>query len=307
MAKARPITLIYDGRDADQHRLNLYDASTSYYGLARTLAIIGHFYITGDIIAQAPRSALELYLVPPEEGSFKQTVLATAAATIIAMPFTVFATRVMDNWIPQSNPQMEQMLELMREQNELLRAQQGLPRNQPTKKEAAEEAELKHCLKKYEKELQAIRSITSNSFKSIFRPVGRSADRLGIVGGQPQAPKAAVDLEILAKIEADEVDDKSVIFMAVVNSFSRSSKTGIVFSRDYDMGFRIEYEHKGRLPREDDFSWSQFTGEPLRLHGRFVRFFDGTIKKFLVFTVERVTDPDEVKEYKSNQREIRVP
>jgi hypothetical protein len=42
-------------------------------------------------------------------------------------------------------------------------------------------------------------------------------------------------------------------------------------------------------PREDDFSWSQFSGKPIRLSGRFIRFFDG----FLVYHVERVTyQPD---------------
>ncbi len=46
---------------------------------------------------------------------------------------------------------------------------------------------------------------------------------------------------------------------------------------------------------------------PIRVYGRFVRYFDGNIKKFLVFNVERVTDPDEVKDYQSNQREVRSP
>jgi hypothetical protein len=108
-------------------------------------------------------------------------------------------------------------------------------------------------------------------------------------------------------IEADEVDANDKIFMAVVNSFSRGSKTGIVFSRDFERCFRIEYVAKGRLPREDDFSWSQYSGRPLKLYGRFVRFFDGNIKKFLVFTVERVTEQADVDEYFNNQREIRIP
>ena len=250
---------------------------------------------------------MDLYIVPPEEGSFKQTVLATVVGGIVAAPFVVFATRVIDTWIPAPNPQMGEMLELMREQNELMRMQLGLPRKAASKKEKEEEAEVVRCMKNYKNKLQTVRSITSNSFKSIFRPIGRSAERVGLIGGLPEPPRGVVDVETLSRIEADNVDDENIILLAVVNSFSRGSKTGIVFSRDFEMGFRIEYAKKGRLPREDDFSWSQYTGQPIRLHGRFVRFFDGTIKKFLVYTVERVTDPAELEEYFSNQREIRVP
>jgi hypothetical protein len=305
--KRSSITLIYYGRDADDNRLDLYDASVSYTGLARTLSVIGHFYVTGEIIAQAPRSSMPLYISPPEEGSLKQQIIAGIVGGIVTAPFSVFATRIIDSWVPAPNPQLERIAELLEEQNELKRAELGLPRKTATAKEQQQSKEISACLLERGKEIQTIRSITSNSFKAIYRPIGRSADQVGIIGGQPGRPRAIVDETTLGLIEADEVDQDDAVFLCIVNSFSRSSKTGIVFSRDFEMGFRIEYTKKGRLPREDDFSWSQYRGMPIRVYGRFVRYFDGNIKKFLVFSVERVTDPDEVKDYQSNQREVHSP
>jgi hypothetical protein len=69
-------------------------------------------------------------------------------------------------------------------------------------------------------------------------------------------------------------------------------------------GFRIEYVHKARLPTEDDFSWSQFRQKPIRMTGRFVRFFDGKIKKFLVSHVERVIRQVDIDDYFNGERPV---
>lgn len=306
VAKSSSITLIYYGRDADDNRLDLYDASTSYVGLARTLAVLGHYYLKKEIIAQAPRSAMSLYVVPPEEGSFKQNIIAGAIGGIIAAPFGPFAQRVIDSWIPAPNTEMHQVIELLREANDLARRDKGLPVT-ATKKEVEQSVEIATCLDQNAKDLQTVRSITSNSFKAIFRPIGRSANQVGIISGSSGAPRAIVDSATLALIEADAVDDWDTILLGVMSSFSRGSKTGIIFSADYNLGFRIEYTAKGRLAREDDFSWSQYSGQPVRLFGRFVRFFDGNVKKFLVFQIERVTLQKDVEDYFNNQREILIP
>lgn len=52
-------TLKFDGRQASYGRLDLYDASQSFYGLARVLAVLGHYYSTGAIIYQAPASSVK--------------------------------------------------------------------------------------------------------------------------------------------------------------------------------------------------------------------------------------------------------
>ncbi len=151
-----------------------------------------------------------------------------------------------------------------------------------------------------------VRSVVSQSFKKIYRPIETgTAKQIGIIGGQGEAPAKAVDDEVLGLIEADAVDKDDVIVLAVVSSFSRSSKTGIVYSRDYMAGFRVEYTAKGRLPRQDDFSWSQYSGKPIRMFGRFVRFFDGKVKKLLVNHVEQVTSQEDIDDYFRNDREVK--
>ncbi|NJM35530.1 MAG: hypothetical protein HC850_13450 [Rhodomicrobium sp.] len=110
--------------------------------------------------------------------------------------------------------------------------------------------------------------------------------------GSNESPVGIVDAIAKQKIEADELDDKDTIVTGVVNSFNRSSKTGIIFSEYYGRGFRFEYSSDEKLGRQDDFSWSQYTGKSIRLNGKFVLFFDGKIKKFLVYHVERVPETD---------------
>src|SRR5579863_4269999 len=104
---------------ADEGRLNLYDASISLYGSARVFAILGHFYKTGEIISQAPRSEVEVSLVPPEAGSFRQTLLVAVVAGIVAAPFGVFSELLFKRWFPQPDPQMQEVIDLLKEQNAL--------------------------------------------------------------------------------------------------------------------------------------------------------------------------------------------
>ena len=85
-------------------------------------------------------------------------------------------------------------------------------------------------------------------------------------------------------------DEQTVV--GIVNSFSRSSKTGIAFSNELGRGFRFQYVGETQLKRRDIFSWSQYYGRKISMDGRFVRFFDKTIKRFDVFSAEKL-DVDE--------------
>lgn len=283
--------LAYFGGDADEHRLDMYDASASYYGFARTLSILGHFYSTGEINAHAPKSELKVFLETAEEGSFKQTILAAAVGAVVATPLTVFITRAIDGWIPTEDAQTNQVIDLLKEQNRILSGGKAVPTASQTEVENAD-----RFLEEQKEKVDVIRSITANSFKGIFRPVDRSVEVVGITHGQHNAPIGAVNKRALQLIEADRPDPDVVSIMSVVSSFSRGSKTGVVFSKDIGRGFRIEYTKPGKLPYEDDFSWSQYYQRPIRLNGRFIKFFDGKVKKLLVYEVSRPTEA-EIQEY----------
>ena len=79
-------TLQFDGALADRNALNFYDASRAIAGFQRTLALVTHLALNGEIIVQAPAlKGADIIVHPPEEGSWK------IAATIIGGVFAVGA------------------------------------------------------------------------------------------------------------------------------------------------------------------------------------------------------------------------
>lgn len=285
--------LSYFGREAELNRLSLYDASASFYGFSRTVAILGHYYSTGKINAHAPRSEVEVFLEAAEQGSYKQTIIAAAISAVVSVPLTIFITRAIDNWIPQEDAQTQQIIDLLTEQNRLLRG--DVPRDD--EREFVEKAD--EFIAENRDQIDVLRSVTANSFKDIFRPVGRSADFVGISRFDSDDPIGAVNQRALSLIQADRPDDDVIVIVGVVNSFSRSSKTGVMFSREIGRGFRFEYKLPGRVPAEDDFSWSQYYQRPIRVRGRFVKFYDGKIKKLIVYEAERLSERElvELRDY----------
>lgn len=282
MADLSKFTLFFDGGLAAEGRLDLYDASQSYYGFARVLAILGHYYGHGEIIAQAPFADVELYLSASEPGSFRQTVLAGTVSAVIAAPFITFVDYTVRSWLPPSDPNTKQIIQLLEEQNRILQHQHGLAVSK-TNEQAVRSFNHSH-----QTEIDVLRSVTANSFRKIFRPVGRSAHYGGLLAGPDDRPIGVLDENGVQLMETDFPDQETQEVVGIVNSFSRSSKTGIAFSNQIGRGFRFEYVGETELKRRDIFSWSQYYGREIKMSGRFVRFFDKTIKRFDVFSAEKV-------------------
>lgn len=291
MAELSKFTLFFDGGMAAQGRLDLYDASQSYQGLARVLAILGHYYAHGRIIAQAPAADVEIYLSTAEEGSFRQVVLAAAAGAIISAPFTSFVDYTVKSWLPSPDADVKKIVRLLEEQNRILRESHGGPKDTSSDDQATKEIEkFNHA---HQSEIDVLRSVTSNSFRMIFRPVGRSADVGGILAGPTDAPVGLLDPAGVTLMETDFPDTGDVSVTGIVNSFSRSSKTGIAFSNKMGRGFRFEYVGEAVLKRRDIFSWSQYTGSEIAMSGHFVRFFDKRIKRFDVNSAVKANVEDD--------------
>lgn len=277
----------YHGGTADEGLLDFYDGGISYKGLARTLALLGHYYATGEVISKAPFARVELYLVPPEEGSFKQSILVGVASAVVAVPFTVFTQAAMESWFPPSDPQLQALIEETRAQNLILEAQLGDDERQRLEHQRlvakAEVAQRKP-------EVDVLRSITADSFRSIFRPVGRTVNGMVLDVGRERSPIGGVSPVTVGLIDSDIRDPARVSLAGVVTAFSRNSKTGVMFSDEIGRGFRFEFMGAERLKKEDIFSWSQFRQAKIYVEGEWVYFFDGTMKKFLVYHAEPVDD-----------------
>ena len=70
------IALTYQGKDADKHGLDFYDASRALIGFQRSLALTTHLILHDEIITQAPSLKDATIIVrPPEDGSWKTTAL----------------------------------------------------------------------------------------------------------------------------------------------------------------------------------------------------------------------------------------
>ncbi|MBP2312430.1 hypothetical protein [Azospirillum soli] len=289
------ITLIFDGGMASYGRLDLYDASTSMLGAARVFSILGHYYQTGRIISKAPKSLADVYIEPAEDGSFRQQIIIGVTTAMITAPFTIFAERIFDNWFPKPNDEMQQVIDLLREQNKILKGQQKV-----SEKKDAIEREQKRSVDQFIEghatEIHVIRSIVAKSTKDMFRPVGRSAEYLAITRGSQRHPISALGVEGVRQLEYSIQDEKVSTVVGVVNAFSRSSKSGALFSPELERGMLFSYDHQGTLPAGDDFSWSQYTRRPLEFRGRYERFFDGSVKRFWVHQTNRVEagEPSEV-------------
>jgi hypothetical protein len=283
------VSLRFEELDADDGKLDLYDASISNYGLARTIAIVGHYYQTGKIIAHAPRSEVRVYIYAPENGSFILSIGAAVLATVITVPFTIYIQRLIKDWVPSPDPQMQQMIELLGEQNRILREEGGLPPDS-TPEETRSNAVMPELLDRKNGEMQVLMSITVNSFKDIFRLIGRSANHVSITAGPAREPITSIDPRAVRMIESERRDPELRRLIGVVNSFSRSSKAGIIFSKELGRGIPFVEISEGRLRPQDDYSWSQYTREPIELAGDFVYWFDGRIKQFLVLESLRLPD-----------------
>lgn len=76
------VTLQYDGAEADEHIVDMYDVSQALLAFQRSLALTTHLVLNGEIITQAPSlKGARIYSMPPEAGSWKTTAVIAALGT----------------------------------------------------------------------------------------------------------------------------------------------------------------------------------------------------------------------------------
>ncbi len=78
-------TFSFDGNDAENHRLDLYDAARALEGFHRTLALTTHLIMNNEVITQAPSlKNATIHSLPPEKGSWEITVIICTAMYSLA-------------------------------------------------------------------------------------------------------------------------------------------------------------------------------------------------------------------------------
>lgn len=74
----------YEGGDADQNRLELYDAGVSIHGIARSIAISMHAFLNdGNIRSRVEKiSGAKIYIHPSRQGSFEELIVIAVNSDI---------------------------------------------------------------------------------------------------------------------------------------------------------------------------------------------------------------------------------
>lgn len=287
------LRLEFYGGIAKEHQLDLYDAGRSIEGLGRTISILAHFYQTQNVLSQAPYSKAIVNLRAPRAGSVILDVVAGVTSSVIAAPIVLYLNQVMTQWMPGGSAADKARIkrlegELATQGERLNGLQAAIEQRDRIEEVAADVRTVRTFIAENQREHDVMRSITSNSFSDIYRPIGRSADYALLYGDSPGAYTGVVDAETVAQLESEIPDPNITHVMATVDAFARNSKRGTAFSKNLGRGFRFHYGQMGKLGEQDDFSWSQYHQKPLLMTGRFYRFFDGSIKRFEVTAVERI-------------------
>ncbi|WP_462183064.1 DUF7946 domain-containing protein [Pseudoalteromonas maricaloris] len=87
------IKLSYKGGDAEQHRLDMYDASVSLHGFARAIAITTHALLNDGEVKRKGNKATgaKIFVSPPKKGSYEQILTLAIenpiAASVVAAAF----------------------------------------------------------------------------------------------------------------------------------------------------------------------------------------------------------------------------
>jgi hypothetical protein len=291
------LRLEFYGGMATRHELDLYDAGRSIEGLGRTVSILAHYLQTGKVISQAPASKAYVSLRPPQSGSFVIEVLVGVTSATLAVPITLYITHVFNQWLPGGSAadkariaRLQSEIAIQRERLDGL--ERAIDQRDRVDEVSQEVEQLKSFVKENQKEHDVIRSITSNSFLDIYRPIGRSATHAVAYGDRPGAYAGVVDEPTVALLDTEIADADITTVAATVDAFSRKSKRGTAFSAELGRGFRFHYGQMGKLGSQDDFSWSQYQQKPVLMTGRFHRFYDKSIKRLEVTAVQRMESSD---------------
>jgi hypothetical protein len=94
------VQIRYDGLDAERHQIELHLLGESFQGLARVLAVTGHFVATGQYAKQFPALDVKVYVDEPKANCFSiQAVIDFAKDQQLFAGFGVAAVSGIIGWL----------------------------------------------------------------------------------------------------------------------------------------------------------------------------------------------------------------
>ncbi len=281
------VLLKYEGRLANEHELDFYDAARALTGFQRSLALTTHLVVNGEIITQAPSlKNARIIVSTPRPGSWElvATVVGVAWAAGTATketPLGHLLYSVYDFVISQT-------LGFPVDYNKSLFQQY----NDDMKRKGISPAKLDALSEKIE-----------SSLADIHRPIvaSKTADRADLYAGA--RPKIRLGREFspltYEYIKQFEVDDDQSFNEGVVSSYNINTYKGrlFVFDEERPIGFELEDDARTRSNinlitsslRSNAIERGDRKGA-IRLTGRNVTTSTGRLKSVWVSKVESTDD-----------------
>jgi len=190
LVKPDPLTITYNGLDADRHEIEVNDLSASLKGLGRIIGVVGTFAITHKLVQHSDARPIKVLVGPPKEGSVTfQAIMewVDQHSTISGITSGLIVTLV-GYVITKAAGQREEMKHLRALAEEAIR-QLG----------SRDETVISRLLDTVDKMADTLKP----SARQAVKPIGSSASTLAVGGSTAASPVVIVDKAMRDAIDAE--------------------------------------------------------------------------------------------------------
>ena len=263
------LIISFEGRDADDGRLEAYSGIESAAGIARSLTLIAHYAATGQVRQRFPfDDTAQFYLVSTEQGSFRwRLVLNIVGSLALGMTgngLYDLSKLVMAKAIGEEPTHLSQ--------------------------------EIKQINERKSGDIDALVEAIEPALKKGHYGIGETADR--IIIKEETSHEVIVSFDdaskryLLGSIEAD-IDAQDVS----ISALNANDRTGRAYFLDLGrtIPFRVSRDADGGTMATLSASLDSYVNRhsaPLRLRFRRIEAVDGRLKRIIVYGAEDVTTAD---------------
>lgn len=288
-------TFSFDGNEAEQHRLDLYDVSKALEGFHRTLALTTHLIINNEVITQAPSlKNATIYSLPPEEGSWKITVIV--CTTLFSLGTAPKDTPLGHLIYSAYDYVISESLGVHIDYNKTLG-------------KIYEESKAEKLPKIREHQLDSIIEKCSNSIKEMHRPIYKTntatkAEISAKVHNETEILSTSLDYETYMYIKTENINSKEVLVHGYISSYNINTFTGRIYTTEVNRAvpFELSYYLKNERKiiklivnslRESALKVKE--RKKLKCLVQKVESVKGKLKKYIIISmsIERDTDKED--------------
>lgn len=286
-------TFSFDGNEAEQHRLDLYDVSKALEGFHRTLALTTHLIINNEVITQAPSlKNATIYSLPPEEGSWKITVIV--CTTLFSLGTAPKDTPLGHLIYSAYDYVISESLGVHVDYNKTLG-------------KIYEESKAEKLPKIREHQLDSIIEKCSNSIKEMHRPIYKTntatkAEISAKVHNETEILSTSLDYETYMYIKTENINSKEVLVHGYISSYNINTFTGRIYTTEVNRAvpFELSYYLKNERKiiklivnslRESALKVKE--RKKLKCLVQKVESVKGKLKKYIIISMSIERDTDE--------------